>query len=252
MAIFARTAQTSGGRRRQPKQRALRALAFAAIVGLSLLAAACGSSSGAKVAQVGTTGSTNGSGSPNASNSGDPRAYSACMRSHGVPNFPDPDSKGRIKITSGRSSNDANQSKVQEAFAPPTSFQQQMDPISCCGFASQTGGTGNHETITQSADLKASEGLASQTVDLEGSSNSDPGSCTFNQRASTNTNSADNSGTVGPPSCPFISASISCTSGNPPTDSFGGDFVGDEFVVGDVVPQQEVEPCVVVPPSNID
>ena len=32
-------------------------------------------------------------------------AYSACMRKNGVPNFPDPDSEGRIKITSGQRPN---------------------------------------------------------------------------------------------------------------------------------------------------
>jgi hypothetical protein len=104
MAIVARTAQTTRGASRQPKWAALRALAIAGVIGLSLLASACGGSSGgAKVAQVGTTSTTKGSGSSSASSSGkgDPAAYSACMRSHGVGNFPDPDSKGRIKITSG-------------------------------------------------------------------------------------------------------------------------------------------------------
>jgi len=45
-----------------------------------------------------------GGGSPTGDSSGsdpDAQAYSACMREHGVPNFPDPDSEGRIKITSG-------------------------------------------------------------------------------------------------------------------------------------------------------
>jgi hypothetical protein len=74
-------------------------LAATGVAGLSLLVSACGgSSSGAKVAQVGTTSSTNGSASSSASGSGDPQAFSACMRSHGVPNFPDPDSSGRIRI----------------------------------------------------------------------------------------------------------------------------------------------------------
>jgi hypothetical protein len=59
-------------------------LAVAVTLGLALLAAACG-----------------GGGSTGDSSEGDPEAYSACMRTHGVPNFPDPDSTGRIKITSG-------------------------------------------------------------------------------------------------------------------------------------------------------
>jgi hypothetical protein len=52
-----------------------------------LLASACGSS-GAKVAQVGTGGAT----TPRPH----PQTFSACMRSHGVPNFPDADTDGRI------------------------------------------------------------------------------------------------------------------------------------------------------------
>jgi hypothetical protein len=66
-----------------------RTLGFAAVVGLSLLASACGGSSAAKVAQVATTGSAPGS-RPG------PLAFAACMRSHGVPNFPDSDTDGRI------------------------------------------------------------------------------------------------------------------------------------------------------------
>jgi hypothetical protein len=106
MAIIAsRQHGTKGGSSRLERT-AFRGLALVAVVGLSLLAAACGGgSSGAKVAQVGTTGSTRSSDASNGSGSGDPTKYSACMRSHGISNFPDPDSKGRIKITSGVSAN---------------------------------------------------------------------------------------------------------------------------------------------------
>lgn len=68
-------------------RRALRGLAVAAAIGLSLLASACGSS-GAKVAQVGTGGGTNPSPLQ--------QTYSACMRSHGVPTFPDANTDGEI------------------------------------------------------------------------------------------------------------------------------------------------------------
>jgi hypothetical protein len=71
------------------------ALATVGAVGLTLLASACGSSSGAKVAQTGTTTGPKPSGA-----SADPNAYSACMRSHGVGNFPDPDSGGALKTQS--------------------------------------------------------------------------------------------------------------------------------------------------------
>jgi hypothetical protein len=105
MAIIERRKHTAAGRSRLDRT-AFCGLALIGVIGLSLLAAACGGgSSDAKVAQLGTTSSTKGSGSSRASGSGNPTAYSACMRSHGVPNFPDPDSKGRIKITSGVAAN---------------------------------------------------------------------------------------------------------------------------------------------------
>jgi hypothetical protein len=70
----------------------------------ALLAAGCGGgSSGARVAQVGTTTtSASGSGSSGGSGKADPAAYSACMRKNGVPDFPDPDSSGRFRITGGQ------------------------------------------------------------------------------------------------------------------------------------------------------
>jgi hypothetical protein len=71
-----------------------RALALVGVSGLTLAASACGGSSGAKVAHVGTT---EGANHPHAH---DPQAFSACMRSHGVPTFPDPDSSGTIHVPS--------------------------------------------------------------------------------------------------------------------------------------------------------
>ena len=71
-----------------------RLLVAPAVIGLAL-AAACGDGSpNAGVARLGTTTTTavpsgaTASGGP--SSSGDPLEYSRCMRSHGVPNFPDP------------------------------------------------------------------------------------------------------------------------------------------------------------------
>jgi hypothetical protein len=62
-----------------------RTLGFATVAGLSPLASACGSSA-AKVAQVGRGGGTN----PRPQ----PQTFSACVRSHGVPNFPDANTEG--------------------------------------------------------------------------------------------------------------------------------------------------------------
>jgi hypothetical protein len=76
---------------------ALIALTLAA-VGLSLCAAACGSSAGKGVAQIGSTQATTTSSSSSSGSRSDKRgmlvAFSACMRKHGVPNFPDPKAVG--------------------------------------------------------------------------------------------------------------------------------------------------------------
>ncbi len=69
--------------------------AIIATVGLCLVAAACGGSSGSHVAQLGST-TTKSSTSPQgaAAQQNGVLAFAACMRSKGVPDFPDPDSSG--------------------------------------------------------------------------------------------------------------------------------------------------------------
>ena len=70
-------------------RRARVAAVITVMAAAALLAAACG----------GSPSSTGSGGSPNAggsANSPSAVAYSQCMRSHGVPNFPDPDSSGQI------------------------------------------------------------------------------------------------------------------------------------------------------------
>lgn len=74
--------------------RTVRSLALVGVTAVTLAASACGGSSGAKVAQVGTTGGAN---HPRPHG---PQAFSVCMRSHGVPTFPDPDSSGTIQVPS--------------------------------------------------------------------------------------------------------------------------------------------------------
>jgi hypothetical protein len=76
------------------------------LAALSLVAAGCGGGSESPgVAQVGTNAadadtSTDGSsnGGSDGKDRGDPTAFSRCMRSHGVPSFPDPDSDGGIEM----------------------------------------------------------------------------------------------------------------------------------------------------------
>lgn len=75
------------------------AAAIVAATGLALLGSACGGSPGSHVAQLSTT-STQSSASSKASEASTEGhgalAFSRCMRSHGVSQFPDPDSSGAI------------------------------------------------------------------------------------------------------------------------------------------------------------
>jgi hypothetical protein len=108
--------------RRNGRIASIAAIAVVA-AGSVLLAAGCGGGSpGARVARAGTTTtSTSDSSSSGGSGKGDPAAFSACMRKNGVPNFPDPDSNGNIRITGGRDKNgrtfglDANSPQFRKA-----------------------------------------------------------------------------------------------------------------------------------------
>ena len=99
-----------------------------ATAGLALLAACSGGPSSAGPAGTPSTGGA--AGSPSAV------AYSHCMRSNGVPNFPDPAANGGIPKTSaqalGVSSSrfQAAQSVCQHLLPNATSFQQQVQQ--CC------------------------------------------------------------------------------------------------------------------------
>ena len=80
----------------------------AALLGLAAAAAACSSDpSGPGVAGAGsgtpTTAASNNapSGTVSAKQAADALAYSQCMRSHGVTNFPDPNADGQIQLSGG-------------------------------------------------------------------------------------------------------------------------------------------------------
>jgi hypothetical protein len=75
-------------------------LVLVAAATLGVLASACGGSSSSEgVANVDSTQTTTtDSGSADGSSSADPAAFSACMRRNGLPEFPDPDSDGRIRF----------------------------------------------------------------------------------------------------------------------------------------------------------
>lgn len=84
-----------------PKRRGRkRALLAATLLAVGVLAAACGgggSSNG--VASAGS--STTAHGSSKSSTKASGLAYSQCMRSHGITDFPDPNSQGHIDLTQG-------------------------------------------------------------------------------------------------------------------------------------------------------
>jgi hypothetical protein len=71
------------------------------VVAVAFLATACSHSSpGPGVANVGSSTGSGGTPHPGGTSaSASAVAYSACMRSHGMPNFPDPDSNGQVPKT---------------------------------------------------------------------------------------------------------------------------------------------------------
>lgn len=102
-------------RRRRGLRRA--GSAAVAVVALVLVAGGCsGGSSGKGVVSVGA-GAHSSAPAADPAQSGSPLAFSKCMRSHGVPNFPDPDAKGMLQINtqSGVDPNSAQFKSAQEA-----------------------------------------------------------------------------------------------------------------------------------------
>lgn len=111
------------------------------LVAVVLLAGACShSSSGPAVANVGSTSDPGGSPSgAGGSSSASAVAYSACIRAHGVPNFPDPGSDGQVPKTDaqrlGVSSSQlrAAQQACQDLY--PTSSLEQCSETGVCSPA---------------------------------------------------------------------------------------------------------------------
>jgi hypothetical protein len=96
-------------------------LALVGVVGLSLLAAGCGGTSGAseaKVAQVGSTQTTTTAAFSSRSDKlAAAVAYSACMRKHGVPWFPDPQGSGDTQFSHGVRKNSPQFKTAERACA---------------------------------------------------------------------------------------------------------------------------------------
>jgi hypothetical protein len=103
-----------GARRRWPR----RAAALAAMACMVLLATACGSGS-----------------SPRASATGGPTreqralAYAQCMRSHGVPDFPDPDSNGDFNLGSNQAGGGSKRSGSNSGSSQGNSGSSQGNSV---------------------------------------------------------------------------------------------------------------------------
>jgi hypothetical protein len=100
-----------GGRRSRRRARVL----TAGLVALGLSVAACSSgSSGQGVASVGTSAAA---GQPSSHGTGKPSAlaYAQCMQSHGIKNFPEPNSSGQLTLTQGQSLPDTSSPRFQAA-----------------------------------------------------------------------------------------------------------------------------------------
>ena len=173
-------AKTTGGGRRATRRWAL-LLAAAGAGALGLVAAGCGSSPSSQVAQLGTTTTptttesapSGGGGGPSAgvapgrgsqSGSGSQRfsigiragangaKFSACMRKHGVSNFPDPNGQGVIQLDSSSGIN-------------PQSSQYQSAQKACRSLL-PNGGTPSpqQQAQAQQAALKFSQCMRSHGV----------------------------------------------------------------------------------------
>src|SRR4029078_11709767 len=114
-------------RRRQDMRRWSTGITGAALAACMAIAAGCGSAKRPQVAQSGTTtppsSTSSTSTGSSTSSSASPAAFSECMRKHGVTNFPDPDSQGRILIQGGR--NRSGQTLGLDATSPTFRKAQQ-------------------------------------------------------------------------------------------------------------------------------
>jgi hypothetical protein len=172
------------GRRSQLSRTTLLALAIVATAGLGLLASACGGSSTEGVAHVGETSTT----STSASSSADSlqsagAAYAACMRSHGVPDFPDSDSQGQFHLTNQVPRQTRQLSTASEACEELKRRMNALDPNLAAGRRAKL------QTLLRYAACMRSNGVPSfpdptfsdggMSFDLRPASGINPGSPVF-------------------------------------------------------------------------
>jgi hypothetical protein len=136
-------------------------------IGLALLAAACGSSP----SSAGSAGSPN-TGGPAASQQ---VAFARCVRAHGVPNFPDPDSSGKFSKQALQQLG-VSKSRLRAAINPcshllpgqaPITVQDQQDYLKAASCMRSHG-------IAEFPDPTFSSGSASFTMPTPGVNTSSP------------------------------------------------------------------------------
>jgi len=99
------------GKRRSPRRAGAMAAGLVAL-GLSVAACSAGSnSSGVASVSSSAAGKTSSPSSAKAST----LAYAQCMQSHGIKNFPEPDSSGQLRVTKGQSLPDTSSPQFQAA-----------------------------------------------------------------------------------------------------------------------------------------
>jgi hypothetical protein len=96
------------GERRSPRRVVV---AVTALLAIATLTAGCSSSSGPSVASAGSSSSAAAASGQKPST----LAYAQCMISHGVKNFPEPNSQGQIQFTKGQQMPDASSPQFQAA-----------------------------------------------------------------------------------------------------------------------------------------
>jgi hypothetical protein len=98
-----------------PARVAARAGGALAVAGIVALVAGCGSSPSSGVARLGGEGSSSGHPAAAASGPKSALAFAECMRSHGLPGFPDPGSDNRFSIGTGVDPGSSQFSAAQKA-----------------------------------------------------------------------------------------------------------------------------------------
>jgi len=183
----------------------------AALVLVALLAAACSSGGGSDPEVAGGgSGSTTTVASSGGAAQTTGLAYSQCMRSHGITNFPDPNSSGGISISPSSGIN-------------PNSPQYEA-AASACKSKAPSAGTAAQQQQNYEASLKYASCMQAKGVDIPDPHA--PGSSSGSQSSSGSKSGSSGSNNVNPNSPQYIAANKACQhllpGGSGPSLSGGG------------------------------